>query len=116
MAAGALGEENRALLVRLGWKACPACTTLVERTGGCRFVRCPCGIKLCYACGEALRGWTRWGVPLCGCGEASSVGVGARDICTVRFWGAVLYALILALVVSLMIGFMTLMVHIFQKL
>ncbi|CAI0546912.1 unnamed protein product [Linum tenue] len=32
------------------WKRCPNCKIYVERTAGCRYIKCRCGISFCYGC------------------------------------------------------------------
>jgi E3 ubiquitin-protein ligase RNF144 len=38
------------------WRPCPQCSAVVERTDGCKHMRCPCGVQFCYACGAK---WAR---------------------------------------------------------
>ena len=39
------------LAVQKGWKACPGCEQLVEKTEGCSHITCPrCGTDFCYRC------------------------------------------------------------------
>ncbi|EFJ51628.1 hypothetical protein VOLCADRAFT_87258 [Volvox carteri f. nagariensis] len=33
------------------WQRCPQCRSLVERAGGCNYIRCRCGRQFCYQCG-----------------------------------------------------------------
>ncbi|KAB5580843.1 hypothetical protein GE09DRAFT_453946 [Coniochaeta sp. 2T2.1] len=48
--------DNFALLMRLageqGWKRCPGCRTMVQRSYGCSHMICRCGFEFCYACGK----------------------------------------------------------------
>ncbi|KAH7393088.1 hypothetical protein BKA66DRAFT_320879 [Pyrenochaeta sp. MPI-SDFR-AT-0127] len=44
-------EQVRALAAVVGWKTCPACTTMVERRDGCLHMTCRCGAEFCYRCG-----------------------------------------------------------------
>lgn len=34
-----------------GWKRCPACSRMVERSAGCNWMPCLCGKAFCYQCG-----------------------------------------------------------------
>ncbi|MCL7046319.1 hypothetical protein MKW94_001494 [Papaver nudicaule] len=34
------------------WVRCPSCSHYVERSQGCRFIRCRCKTEFCYDCGE----------------------------------------------------------------
>jgi len=36
-----------------GWKRCPGCKMMVQRTQGCDHMRCRCGKQFCYACGQS---------------------------------------------------------------
>lgn len=40
---------------RQGWRRCPMCRHLIERTEGCRQMTCRCGGEFCYGC---ARPWT----------------------------------------------------------
>lgn len=40
------------LMETMGWRRCPDCGTLVERTTGCPHIVCVCGGEFCYLCGE----------------------------------------------------------------
>ncbi|GMI81348.1 hypothetical protein like AT3G53690 [Hibiscus trionum] len=48
-------EKEDILLMNLAkkkkWARCPTCRFVVERTQGCRFMRCRCGAAFCYGCG-----------------------------------------------------------------
>ncbi|KAK4451514.1 hypothetical protein QBC34DRAFT_57111 [Podospora aff. communis PSN243] len=46
-------ELFRRLSARRGWKACPSCKRVVEKTEGCNHISCVCGIHWCYRCGKA---------------------------------------------------------------
>ncbi|KAK3335629.1 hypothetical protein B0T19DRAFT_13985 [Cercophora scortea] len=35
-----------------GWKECPQCRRMVEKTEGCNHIRCHCGCHFCYRCGR----------------------------------------------------------------
>lgn len=35
-----------------GFRQCPQCTTIVERTHGCNHIHCVCGFHFCYMCGQ----------------------------------------------------------------
>ena len=51
------------LAKEVGWKRCPQCRTMVERSSGCRNMTCRCGQLWCYDCGEARSR----GFPGCAC-------------------------------------------------
>ncbi|XVE70776.1 hypothetical protein DITRI_Ditri10aG0098000 [Diplodiscus trichospermus] len=48
-------EREDIMLMKLAkdkkWARCPSCRFVVERTQGCRFMRCRCGTAFCYDCG-----------------------------------------------------------------
>lgn len=50
-----------------GWRRCPSCRSVVERTAGCSHMKCRCSATFCYECGGPLthppRG--RPGYPMC---------------------------------------------------
>ena len=46
-----------------GWKRCPHCRMMVERSSGCRDMTCRCGQAWCYGCGEVRSS----DYPPCGC-------------------------------------------------
>lgn len=35
-------------------RRCPGCGSHIEKTGGCNHVTCPCGVHMCFLCGERL--------------------------------------------------------------
>jgi hypothetical protein len=39
-----------------GWRQCPACAHMIERSFGCNSVTCRCGTLFCYGCGSAALG------------------------------------------------------------
>ncbi|KAE8700362.1 hypothetical protein F3Y22_tig00110557pilonHSYRG00273 [Hibiscus syriacus] len=49
-------EKEDIMLMKLAkekkWGRCPTCRFVVERTQGCRFMRCRCGAAFCYDCGS----------------------------------------------------------------
>ncbi|CAN0923988.1 E3 ubiquitin-protein ligase RSL1 [Linum grandiflorum] len=53
-------KEGDMMLVNLAgrkmWKRCPSCKFFVERTSGCRYIKCRCGIDFCYGCGGTCIG------------------------------------------------------------
>jgi hypothetical protein len=51
-------QEARALAGAKGWKACPFCLNMVERSSGCLHMTCRCGKQFCYRCG---RPWSQCG-------------------------------------------------------
>ncbi len=48
------GKAVQALAEKKGWKTCPKCSQVVERTEGCLHMTCRCKAEWCYAC---LRDW-----------------------------------------------------------
>jgi len=36
-----------------GWKRCPACRMMVQKVWGCNSMRCRCGKRFCYGCGQS---------------------------------------------------------------
>ncbi|KAK0632507.1 hypothetical protein B0T14DRAFT_34942 [Immersiella caudata] len=46
-------ELFRRLSRKRGWKACPSCKYVVEKTDGCNHISCVCGTHWCYRCGKA---------------------------------------------------------------
>ena len=44
-------QQARVLATARGWKACPTCSSMVERSSGCNHMRCRCGTQFCYGCG-----------------------------------------------------------------
>ncbi|KAK3392894.1 hypothetical protein B0H63DRAFT_504907 [Podospora didyma] len=46
-----LFQQTVALAKKKGWKRCPDCYIVVEKTEGCSMVRCKCGTTFCYVCG-----------------------------------------------------------------
>ncbi|KAG2491448.1 hypothetical protein HYH03_010234 [Edaphochlamys debaryana] len=61
-----------ALAAKHSWKKCPSCQEVVERSEGCKHMKCRCGADFCYGCG-ALYKDTRpteanaHGTPGCAC-------------------------------------------------
>jgi hypothetical protein len=45
----------QALAEKKGWKTCPKCSQVVERTEGCLHMTCRCKAQWCYSC---LRDWS----------------------------------------------------------
>ncbi|KAI1733368.1 hypothetical protein F4680DRAFT_455073 [Xylaria scruposa] len=46
-------ENNVYLLAESnGWKRCPNCLNLIQKSGGCNHMTCNCGENFCYLCGE----------------------------------------------------------------
>ncbi|KAF2753308.1 hypothetical protein EJ05DRAFT_210669 [Pseudovirgaria hyperparasitica] len=39
------------LIDKEGWKSCPTCRNVVERSGGCLHITCRCMTEFCYRCG-----------------------------------------------------------------
>jgi DNA-directed RNA polymerase subunit RPC12/RpoP len=53
------------LLKSSGWKACPHCGHVVEKTEGCNHMTCLCKLEFCYLCGGV---WLiRRGLRACAC-------------------------------------------------
>lgn len=52
------GIRVEKLAKRKGWKQCPSCSQVVEKTEGCLHITCRCGAEWCYAC---LRDWSDCG-------------------------------------------------------
>lgn len=48
-------EREDIILLKLAkdkkWARCPKCRIVVERTQGCRYIKCRCGTAFCYDCG-----------------------------------------------------------------
>ncbi|XP_010917468.4 uncharacterized protein [Elaeis guineensis] len=54
---GERGREDlmlRELATRLQWQRCPKCKIYVEKTEGCRFMKCRCGHCFCYVCSSSM--------------------------------------------------------------
>lgn len=47
-------QQARALANRQGWKACPTCRNMVEKSAGCMHMTCRCSARFCYRCGRLL--------------------------------------------------------------
>ena len=45
-------QRLRALAATRGWKPCPRCSKMVEKTSGCNHISCTCGAQFCYRCGR----------------------------------------------------------------
>jgi hypothetical protein len=50
-----LSKLDEDLATREGWKRCPGCKNMVERSEGCNFMTCECGHNFCYQCGGSLQ-------------------------------------------------------------
>ncbi|EXC13603.1 putative E3 ubiquitin-protein ligase [Morus notabilis] len=52
-------EKEDIMLMNLAtsklWRRCPSCRFYVERSEGCLFMRCRCGVAFCYNCGNSLQ-------------------------------------------------------------
>ncbi|KAG8933605.1 hypothetical protein FRC02_011527 [Tulasnella sp. 418] len=58
-----LGRNNADRLTyelarRAGWRRCPRCKMIVERSSGCAHMSCRCGHHFCYRCGSDYMGGT----------------------------------------------------------
>ncbi|KAL2068290.1 hypothetical protein VTL71DRAFT_16388 [Oculimacula yallundae] len=49
------GRAVEALAQQEGWKQCPKCSQILERTAGCLHMTCRCKAEWCYSC---LRDWS----------------------------------------------------------
>lgn len=47
-------QQARDLARVRGWKSCPRCQSLVEKSSGCMHMSCRCGAQFCYRCGRPL--------------------------------------------------------------
>lgn len=45
-------RKARALALKKGWKSCPRCSHMIERSSGCMHMTCKCGMGFCYRCGK----------------------------------------------------------------
>lgn len=45
-------QQVRALAAAQGWKVCPVCRAVVQKSMGCLHMRCRCGTEFCYGCGQ----------------------------------------------------------------
>lgn len=50
-----LSREVRSLAKQNGWKTCPGCKMIVERSYGCTHMSCRCRQEFCYNCGAKWR-------------------------------------------------------------
>ena len=48
-------QRARSLAAAQGWKACPNCSNMVEKSSGCLHMTCRCGTEFCYRCGQHYR-------------------------------------------------------------
>ncbi|KAG4438121.1 hypothetical protein IFR05_006401 [Cadophora sp. M221] len=62
------GKAVEALAQKKGWKQCPKCSQILERTEGCLHMTCRCKAEWCYSC---LRDWS---VCRSTCGRATPFG------------------------------------------
>ncbi|KAH7393298.1 hypothetical protein BKA64DRAFT_675772 [Cadophora sp. MPI-SDFR-AT-0126] len=62
------GKAVEALAQKKGWKQCPKCSQILERTEGCLHMTCRCKAEWCYSC---LRDWS---VCRSTCGRATLFG------------------------------------------
>ncbi|KAH9613883.1 hypothetical protein KSS87_021386, partial [Heliosperma pusillum] len=49
-------RQNEDLMLRnlaknKNWQRCPACKFYVEKSEGCLYMKCRCGVAFCYRCG-----------------------------------------------------------------
>ncbi len=45
-------QQARALATTQGWRACPNCSNIVEKSSGCLHMTCRCRTQFCYGCGQ----------------------------------------------------------------
>ncbi|KAK5086370.1 hypothetical protein LTR05_003538 [Lithohypha guttulata] len=57
-----LAKLDRELMDKEGWKECPQCKNMIEKSDGCDHMICECGQEFCYQCGRSYTG----GLP-CNC-------------------------------------------------
>ncbi|MBA7489579.1 hypothetical protein ES702_00113 [subsurface metagenome] len=50
-----LDKMDKDLIKDQGWKACPQCREMIERTEGCDHMICECGQEFCYRCGRSYQ-------------------------------------------------------------
>ncbi|KAG8933603.1 hypothetical protein FRC02_011525 [Tulasnella sp. 418] len=50
---GQTDQQTYNLAKRSGWRRCPKCRMIVERSEGCPHMTCRCGTHFCYRCGSA---------------------------------------------------------------
>ncbi|KAK5087431.1 hypothetical protein LTR70_007741 [Exophiala xenobiotica] len=53
---------DKDLFTKRGWKSCPSCREMIEKSNGCDHMQCDCGHEFCYQCGRSYTG----GMP-CNC-------------------------------------------------
>lgn len=53
---GRMEKQFENLVATRGWRYCPQCGSVVERISGCRFMKCRCGKRFCYTCGNSMFG------------------------------------------------------------
>lgn len=51
-----ISKMDKELMVKAGWKPCPRCAHMIERSDGCDHMECHCGQHFCYTCGRLLDG------------------------------------------------------------
>lgn len=51
-----IDKMDKDLMVKKGWKSCPRCGNMIERTDGCDHMVCDCGQEFCYSCGRLIAG------------------------------------------------------------
>ena len=57
-----IDKMDKDLMLKEGYKPCPACKSMIEKDEGCDHMQCECGQDFCYACGRRYDG----GLP-CNC-------------------------------------------------
>ncbi|KAI1212639.1 uncharacterized protein F4807DRAFT_457435 [Annulohypoxylon truncatum] len=50
-----LDPELKELAAENRWQQCPNCRRMVSRSDGCPRIRCVCGMRFCYVCGQAWK-------------------------------------------------------------
>lgn len=57
-----IDRVDKDLFTKEGWKSCPNCQEMIEKSDGCDHMQCDCGHEFCYQCGRSYTG----GMP-CNC-------------------------------------------------
>lgn len=57
-----IDRMDKDLFTKRGWKSCPSCQEMIEKSDGCDHMQCDCGHEFCYKCRRSYEG----GMP-CNC-------------------------------------------------